>query len=453
MRDLAGIAAFLVLLPLVVGAVRWLAVRFGLPPEVRRKAVHVGMGAASLPFPWVFASVWSVALLGALCLGVLTLIRRREQAKGDTETSVIHGVDRTSLGDVWFPLAVTLVFALASRHGGAEGWLLHVVPILVLTVADAAGALVGMRYGENRFTCLSGWKSAEGCLSFFLAAFFSVHVPLLLFTGTGRAETLLVATILGLTVTLFEAISVRGIDNLVVPVASALLLEQFLPMESGDLLWRLGVVAGLLAVVLATRRWTSLEGGALLAAVLFGYGCCALGDWRFLVPPLILFSEHLYVTRRILRLRQTRHDLTPVLAIGLSLLPWPLLAAFAPGGSERFLAAFVVGTATHLSIANAGTRAFLARRPPTLRMTVLGSIKGLVLVGLPGAFLVRDILPVLAAGFGVGAVAILLATAVFAAAVRHHIAWEEGAARWWWQASLAALSGGAAWLAAASIVS
>jgi len=449
MKDLAGIIGFLALLPLVVGGVRWLSVRFGLPPEVRRKAVHVGMGASSLAFPWIFDSVLAVALLGALCLGLLTLIRRREARQADNRTAVLYGVERASLGDVWFPLAVTIVFALARRHEGVEGILLFVIPILILTVADAAGALVGTRYGEHRFSCLSGWKSAEGCFSFFIAAFLSVHIPLLLFSEVGRTETLLIAAILGFTVTLFEGISVRGIDNLVVPVASALLLDRFLPMDADALVWRLLVVVVLLVFVLSCSRWSTLEGGALLAAVLFGYGCCALGDWRFLIPPLILFAEHIYITRRILRLQETRHDLTPVLAIGLSLLPWPLLASLFPGSTEPYLVAFIVGTATHLAIANTGTRAFLARRFPTLRMAFLGWLKGVVLVGLPGVFLTAaSSLPVSTiAGFAAGSATMLGAALLFGRRVCRRDGWEDGDFRWWWQALFSLTAAGSAWLA------
>ncbi len=453
MTEGLAIVGFLVLLPLVVAAVRWASARWNLPAEVRRKAVHIGMGLSALSFPWVFDSTWSVAILGALCLGMLRLIRLRERRAGEGMVSVLHGVGRASLGDAWFPLAVVIVFALARRHEGVEGMLLYVVPVLILTVADAAGALVGTRYGVHSFSCLSGWKSVEGCLSFFFGAFFSSHVPLLLWTDTGRAECLLIATILGLTVMLFEAISTRGIDNLIVPVAAALLLERFLPMEGADLAWRLALVSGLLLFVFACRKWTSLEGGALLAAVLFGYGSWVLGDWRFLVPPVLLFLEHLVVTHRLRRVWQPRHDLTPILGIGLSLLPWAALAAWHPEWREVALAGFVTGTAAHLSMTNLATRAFVAGRCPDGRMKRLAWAKGVCVIALPGWWLVEGEMGRLLAGLGLAAVLVRLTVGVFVrlSGKRDAEAFGDEADRWWRQGAAAFLAGGVAVVAARNL--
>jgi phytol kinase len=75
--------------------------------------------------------------------------------------------------------------------------LLFVIPMLVLSLADAVAALIGISYGRLRYESTDGIKSAEGSAAFFCAAFFSVHVPLLLFTQVGRAETLLISLVLG----------------------------------------------------------------------------------------------------------------------------------------------------------------------------------------------------------------------------------------------------------------
>ena len=446
MKDALAIAVFLGLLPLVVAAVRRAAARWELPPEVRRKAVHIGLGLSVLSFPWIFDSVLSVALLAALSLLVLVAIRRLERARaeaGEEGAAVLHGVGRDSLGDLWFPLAVVVVFAWSRQREGAEALVLYLVPILVLTLADAAGALVGTRYGANPFTSLSGWKSAEGCVSVFVAAFFSAHVPLLLLTETGRAESLLIACILAMTVMLFEAISTKGLDNLVVPLASLFLLDRFLPMDAVSLGWRLVVATLLLAFVLACRKGASLEGGALLAAALFGYGCWALGGWRFLVPPMILFLEHLLVTHRLRRVWQPRHDLVPVLGFGLSLIVWPALAAWLPQWGDACLAAFVGGTVSHLAMINLGTRVFVARRRAIARMKRLAWLKGVALIGLPSWLLVtRDPLAY-AAGLAAVALVARLALEGFVRLCGNPESYSEGPDRWWRQGPLAVLAGAA----------
>ncbi len=383
-----AVAVFLILLPMVVGGVRISAARWGWSAEGRRKAVHMAMGLAVLPFPWLFDSLWPVVAICVLSLGVVSWIRHRESHPDFRGVAVLHGVGRASLGDVLFPLAVVVVFWFSLRHVGGDGdRVFFLVPILILTLADAAGALVGTKYGVKTFTSLSGWKSVEGCLTFFLSAFLAAHIPILLMTDTGRAESLLIACILALVVMMFEAISTRGLDNLIVPLAATILLDRFLDLDTAALVWRLLGAAGLFALVFGLRRGSSLDGGALLGAVLFGYGCWSLGGWRFVVPPVILFAEHLWVTRRLRRVAKLHHDLLPVLAVGVALLPWPLLAAWRPDWVVAALAAFVCGTAAHLAMFNLATRVFVATRPATMRMKNLASLKAVMFVGIGGLLL------------------------------------------------------------------
>src|SRR6266545_7901367 len=189
---LAGTMAFL----------RLVNARCNLHPETSRKAVHIVMGLVTLSFPWLFRSAWPVLLLALLAAGGLAGMRHiaplRERFGG-----VLDRVERNSLGDLYFPLAVAALYLLAAGNR-----LLYVIPLLTLTLADAVAALVGVRYGQHRFCTSEGTKSAEGSLAFFMAAFLSAHVPLLLLADTGRAESLLIAVVLGILVMLFEAISV-----------------------------------------------------------------------------------------------------------------------------------------------------------------------------------------------------------------------------------------------------
>ncbi len=60
---------------------------------------------------------------------------------------VVDDVERTTLGELYFPMAVAVVFWLAR----GQSPLLFCVPMLVLTLADATGALIGLRYGLTRY--------------------------------------------------------------------------------------------------------------------------------------------------------------------------------------------------------------------------------------------------------------------------------------------------------------
>ncbi|GAB4440667.1 MAG: hypothetical protein D6742_17655 [Cyanobacteria bacterium J069] len=271
----------LILGGLMLGLRRWQRVA-SPEPELVRKLLHIPMGLITLTFPWLFESAAQVAVLGGLAIAwlmVLRLYRPLAQGLG----SVLGGVGRRSLGEVYFPLSVIILFALTPGQP-----LLYTIPILILALADAAAALVGTRYGQMRYVATEGYKSTEGSLSFFMATFFSVHVPLLLFSEAGRQESLLIATILGLLVMLIEAIAWQGLDNLFIPLGSFLLLQSHLTMDTPALVTRLLVLGALIGFLWLWRRQTTLSDGALLGVALVGYFCWSVGSWQWLVAPLTL---------------------------------------------------------------------------------------------------------------------------------------------------------------------
>ena len=255
-------------------------------PEVVRKLLHVGMGLAVLAFPWIFNEVWPVLVVILLALVLLAAVRLLSGLKAQLG-SVLGGVARKSLGEFYFAVSVAVLFVL-SRGQPYEN-ILYGVPLLVLALADAVAALIGVAYGHIHYVTVDGNKSAEGSMAFFLAAFFSVHVPLLLATDVGRAETLLIALIVGFLIMLFEAIAWRGLDNLFIPLVCFLMLKIYLgPPVLGAvaLLARVIVLLALFVFVLIWRSRSTLDASGLLAAALVGYLAWALGGWRWLIFPL-----------------------------------------------------------------------------------------------------------------------------------------------------------------------
>ncbi len=213
-------------------------------PEVLRKLLHLGMGLLTLSFPWVFASAWPVLLLAALFaigLAALRIFQPMQRLLG----GVIDGVHRDSLGEIYFPLAVGLVFFL-SAGDPAE----FCTPMLILTLADTGAALIGARYGRRRFPSGRGWKSLEGSIAFLAISFLASLVSLRLLTDTGRAETVLIASVLALLLTLVEAAAGQGLDNLFIPLGGSLLLRLYRPLDAASLAVRLGVAILLVALFL-----------------------------------------------------------------------------------------------------------------------------------------------------------------------------------------------------------
>lgn len=319
MNPWLGIAAVLAALGALMGILR--AFQNRMAPELSRKAVHVGMGVVCLSFPWIFHEPWPVLLLAVLAIAGLAAARIVPFLKTEVG-GVLGGVERRSLGEFYFPAAVAAVFLLA--HGSP---LLYVIPILTLTVADSMGALIGLRYGFARYRTDEGLKSAEGSVAFFTAAFFTCHIPLLLYGPAGRTETLLISLTAGLVVMLLEAISWRGQDNLIIPLGMFFLLQFYLTLGAWALLTRFLLVLGLVIFVVLWRKRTTLSDSAVLAGALSGYAVWAFGGWFWLFPPLLLFLVYVSLPRFATESRpvQNLHAVTRVMAGGFL---WLFLARF-----------------------------------------------------------------------------------------------------------------------------
>jgi phytol kinase len=142
---------------------------------------------------------------------------------------------------------------------------MFVIPVLVLTIADAGSAVIGKRYGATRYG--SANKTLEGSLAFAIVALVCIYVPLAVSGVVGRIETALIASTLALAVTLIEGIARRGRDNLFIPVGTYFILGALLDLDIHGLqLWLVIAiaVAGLLVMrVGATNR--PVQGHAIRA--------------------------------------------------------------------------------------------------------------------------------------------------------------------------------------------
>lgn len=251
--------------------------RHGSPPaEWTRKLVHVGGGVVSSTFPWLFAHQWSVLAIALAAIGAFAIGRRHDVLKSVT------GIERRSRGEVWFPVGVYLLFVV-SRHTPVF-WL---ISLSALVFADSAAALIGRTYGRLGYVVGEDRKSLEGSLVFLVVTFLAVHVALLLGTPMDRAASVLVAAQIALLVASFEAISMRGNDNLVVPLGTYYLLLKMTPQPAFGIGLQLAAQLGLLAITaLVSWRTRFLTLSGAIAAHLVLYAAWSLGNPEWIFAPL-----------------------------------------------------------------------------------------------------------------------------------------------------------------------
>lgn len=187
-------------------------------PELLRKLLHVGTGLIALSFPLLFGSGWPVFVVMATAALIVTVIRWSSLCA--SLGNVLYGVARSSQGEYYFLAAIALLFGLADGDV-----LLFWVPLMILTFADTAAALVGVRFGHRRLAVVGSSKTIEGSMAFLFVAFVCALAPITLLTRLEGAEIVLISTVLAVSTTVAEAFARKGLDNLLVPLVAFLALN------------------------------------------------------------------------------------------------------------------------------------------------------------------------------------------------------------------------------------
>jgi phytol kinase len=286
----------------------------------------------------------------------------------------LHSVARRTRGSEYFPLAIFLVFVLAS----GKPWL-YVSAVLTLTVADACAALVGVRYGRLRYEVEDGKKSLEGSLACLLATFLAAELPALLMTDRPCLVCTLSALLVAVLVTGFEAISLEGSDNVFVPVAVCVVLDKTISRPLQEVVYLNVSLAGTCVVVgLLTRRSRVFNTGAKIAILLFAYGTWALGSWQWALPILLGFGFYL-IQEMAVPLPPERIGNVRVRTVTRVLLPPLVLLVFANSLSQyRFL--FGPYLTASLTVLALSLWAYLRHlRPETMWKRLAGTLATVVL--------------------------------------------------------------------------
>lgn len=340
MNPFVGIAIVASLLGGLVGVLAYWQHRCQPHPEVVRKLLHVGMGLVTLTFPFLFAQSWPVWSLAVLSTGLLLTIRHHQSLRA--VGSVVDGVGRRTWGDLCFPWSVAIVFELSQGNN-----LLYAIPILLLALADAVAALIGVFYGHWHYTASGDSKSAEGSIAFFTVAFLSTHIPLLVATDIGRVESLLLGVTIGLLIMLIEAFSWEGWDNLLIPVGAFFLLRAYLPLEQDVLMGHLLGIAGWVILILALQRFSSLDHAALLGVAVVCFLTSSIAGWEWIVPALCLYFGYTMLWPRAEQL--TAHPHTAYMVVATTLVGLSLVVLQAMLRRSDLLLPYVVNYAAHLA--------------------------------------------------------------------------------------------------------
>jgi len=206
---------------------------FGFSGKSSRKLLHVLIGNLPLLIPFFTLNVFpsNFPFLVAAPFIVVTFLASPYSPiqKLSERFSGLTGITEEGhhLGLVYYSISYTLLalFFASKPYIIAAG-------ILPMAYGDAFAAIIGEKYGKTRYRIFTK-KSFEGSAAMFLASFLSLEASLLYFSilySLPLYGLTIIALSVALVVTLIEAISPRGFDNITVPISGALV---FLLLNGG----------------------------------------------------------------------------------------------------------------------------------------------------------------------------------------------------------------------------
>lgn len=156
-----SIILIILLLSIDLAIIKLIEKRTKINGEMKRKTFHITMGISMLTLPYIFTSIYSVAILAILAIVILIILKYTKLKNGIG--TVIYSVDRESWGEIFFVISVLVIFYLSKGDK-----ILYSVPILILTLADSVAALIGKNYGKKDISYMNeDSKSIEGSFMFF----------------------------------------------------------------------------------------------------------------------------------------------------------------------------------------------------------------------------------------------------------------------------------------------
>jgi phytol kinase len=185
--------------------------------ELTRKIVHIGSGHALL-WAWLFNIPVKICLWASVLAGIIALISYFLPILPSIES-----VGRKSLGTFCYALSIGIL----------SGWFWQinqpqyaVIGILVMAWGDGMAAIIGKRYGKDFYFVMGNQKSWQGSLTMMTMSFLVTSIILQFTLDVNTWESIFHLGIISLLVSILatglESYSQLGIDNLTVPLGSAM---------------------------------------------------------------------------------------------------------------------------------------------------------------------------------------------------------------------------------------
>jgi uncharacterized protein (TIGR00297 family) len=240
---------------------------FHLPLIYTRKFIHIITGLIVCIIAYFLSSNLPIIIFATLYIFIDLWALRNGKFKS------IHP-DSRSFGTIFYALSV-ITLVILFWDGNKP---LFLITNLIMIIPDAMAALIGERYANSYFVPVSEKKSLIGAITMFILTNIIVISSLQYFYDNPPGINLIIGLLIGTIASISELLSIRGSDNLSVPLLSGLFLYALLVLPGLDILWSIVIgtfCAAMVAIISYKFRFLNIGGSMiafLMGSIIFGFG-------------------------------------------------------------------------------------------------------------------------------------------------------------------------------------
>ncbi|MCK5028075.1 MAG: phosphatidate cytidylyltransferase [Bacteroidales bacterium] len=191
----------------IIGVAEILKRKLKVKSEYSRKFIHIAIGMVCVLAPFRIMNHWYVLTLTGIFILFLF---------NDRKVKYISSlqVNRKSHGDILLPITIYLNYLLFRYYGFHPVFYL---PLLILSISDPAAYFGGELFNKSK-------KSLPGSISFFITALIATWILFSICNLQPASHKILLTLSCAVLGTLVESISLKGWDNITLPITLGVIL-------------------------------------------------------------------------------------------------------------------------------------------------------------------------------------------------------------------------------------
>lgn len=185
--------------------------------EVTRKYIHIMLSNI-----WFISMAFFDNFIIAAILPMLFVIINSLSYKFNLIKIMEREDKKEGIGTVYYAISLT-VLSLVTFYINKP--ILALPGILIMGYGDGLAAVIGQKVKSKSFNILGSTKSIAGSATMLIV---SLIISILIFSFIGIEYLILKAFLIAIIATILEAISVKGLDNITVPLIITVIVENII---------------------------------------------------------------------------------------------------------------------------------------------------------------------------------------------------------------------------------